>query len=439
MKNIVASVGIVALGTTALQAAESANLELARPARPFKIAATVRGFYDDNPSTLSSDNAQKEDSFGFELSPTIDYTYVAETTTFNASYVYSIKYYDTKPVGNADHADQTHSFNLGLEHQFNPQYLVRVKESFVIGQEPDMLRAGSTIATPYRVPGDNIRNYAALDLEGNLSREFGFGVGYDNAYYDYADDSTIDPVTGQRVTSLAGTLNRMEHGAHLDGKWLYSRQTTGVLGFRFRETDYTGDQFLGGNPALPNSLVESSDRNNRLYSPNIGADHEFTPDLTASIRGGATYADYYNSPTADNAWTPYILLSGRYLYAQESYVELGVSHDLSATDIVAVDTLGRNSTFTQDSEVTTVFATVNHRFTERVYGSLTGQYQYSTFNGGSTDGESENFFMAGVNVEYRFTHNLSSHIGYNFDSLDSDLEGRNYVRNRVYIGLTGSY
>jgi hypothetical protein len=47
--------------------------------------------------------------------------------------------------------------------------------------------------------------------------------------------------------------------------------------------------------------------------------------------------------------------------------------------------------------------------------------------------------MAGLMLEYSFTPNWSAHVGYNFDLLESDLKGRDYDRNRVYIGVRASY
>jgi len=47
--------------------------------------------------------------------------------------------------------------------------------------------------------------------------------------------------------------------------------------------------------------------------------------------------------------------------------------------------------------------------------------------------------LLGVSLEYRFSRYLSAHVGYNFDKLDSQVEGRDFDRNRVYIGLTAGY
>jgi hypothetical protein len=49
------------------------------------------------------------------------------------------------------------------------------------------------------------------------------------------------------------------------------------------------------------------------------------------------------------------------------------------------------------------------------------------------------FFLFGADLEYRFNEHFSTHAGYNYDRLDSDVGGRSFTRNRVYIGVTASY
>jgi hypothetical protein len=361
------------------------------------------------------------------------------------SYTYSAKYYENQPYNSSSHWDQTHDFEASLEHAFNERYKVGVNDSFVIGQEPDMLRNGPTIETAQRISGDNIRNNGSIVLDGQLTREAGFELGYDNALFDYHDTKEItDTNTGNVFASTGGELNRIENGAHLDGRWTLSPETIGVTGFRFRDTSYTGDQNIGGNVGHPGSVVRSDDRNNRLFSPYLGLDHTFRPDLTGSVRAGASYADYYNDPAQSGSWSPYVMASLKYLYAQESSLEIGFSHDRNSTDELGLQTTtkgGVTSTeFTADSESSVIFATLNHRFTQRFFGTLNAQFQNSAFNGGLYDNQDEQYYLVGLDLEYRFTPNFSAHTGYNYDKLESSsVAQRSFDRNRVYLGVTASY
>ena len=72
------------------------------------------------------------------------------------------------------------------------------------------------------------------------------------------------------------------------------------------------------------------------------------------------------------------------------------------------------------------------------------QFQNSDYNGGEFDNQSEQYYLLGLDLEYRFTQNFSAHAGYNYDRLESGLKtafvpDRSFDRNRVYIGVTASY
>jgi predicted porin len=75
----------------------------------------------------------------------------------------------------------------------------------------------------------------------------------------------------------------------------------------------------------------------------------------------------------------------------------------------------------------------------KLYGSILAQFQNSTYYGGGYDGDTDKYYLVGLNLQYRFTPNFSAEVGYNYDDLHSDLPGRTYDRNRIYVGVTGSY
>jgi uncharacterized protein (PEP-CTERM system associated) len=97
------------------------------------------------------------------------------------------------------------------------------------------------------------------------------------------------------------------------------------------------------------------------------------------------------------------------------------------------------NSFTSSAESTSLYGSINHRITQKLRGSLIGQFQNSEFNGGTLNNQSERYFLVGLNLSYQFTPHVSAELGYNYDNLDSDAPGRTFDRNRVYIGVTGSY
>src|SRR5215471_4345527 len=143
MNKIVACVGTAALSASMLQSVSAQEIIQSPAQRPWSVAATLRGFYDDNISTVPGSAANpKVDSFGIEFSPAVGFAWTDDRTTVNAGYRYSLKYYDKAipntfdpSAGGGDHSDQTHNFLGALTHEFSERYKISLTESFVIGQE----------------------------------------------------------------------------------------------------------------------------------------------------------------------------------------------------------------------------------------------------------------------------------------------------------------
>jgi hypothetical protein len=431
MKKIVASVSLVAVGATGLHAADLTALT-SESGKPWTAAATLRGFYDDNPSTLPN-SANPQGSFGFQISPSIEFVFPMEQTTLSFGYVYSYKWYEHELVGTTGHGDNTQDIHAGLTHAFSERYSFSVKDSFVIGQEPDFLRAGNSYTTFQYISGNNIRNFGTVDFTAQLTPQFGLDLGYANTWVDYADDAN-PAVTG--FPSNAGVLNEIDNLIHLDGRYQLQPQTIGIVGLQFRETLYTGYQPIGvynnGQPVM------SGDRNARSYYGYVGLDQNFRPDLMGSIRLGGRYTDYYNTLASQNQGSPYAMVSLKYTYLPESFVTFGGSYDYIPSSLGAG--VSANDEINTSAQAGTVFAAVTHRIMPKLYGSIQAQYQNTMFYGGTFNNQAENFYLVGLNLRYQFTPNFSSEVGYNYDNLQSKVSGQgSYDRNRVYIGITGSY
>jgi len=455
MKKIVASVGLVAIGASGIQTASAQALGAPDASKPWSVSATLRGFYDDNSSTIPNNvtlpPGVHRDSFGYEVSPSAALAWSVDQTTITLGALYSFQHYDRIPLNSTGHNDNTFTFNAGLTHAFNEQISARVSDSFVIGQEPDLLRAGNAFSTFQRVSGNNIRNYGMLGLDAQLTPEFGLGFGYDNAFYDYKDrgpglaGAVVEP-------SLAGALNRIENRAHIEGTWQAMPETKALIGYQFTDVDYNANELIGGtlvDPATGLPVLDangnltvfnpvmSRDRNSREHTGYVGAEHNFTPEFKGALRVGASYTEYPNDKSVSSSWTPYVNGTLRYNYAPQSYVEGGVSYDRNATDVVGA---GLPNTTTLDAESAVVYLSVNHAITPQLFASLLGQFQNSSYHGGTFDGNDEQYYLLGLNLEYRFNQYFSAHVGYNYDRLESSSAlNRTFDRNRVYVGVTATY
>ncbi len=437
MKKIVASVSLVAVGAAGLQAGSLSDFT-SESGKPWTLTATLRGFYDDNINTFPNDSAlppgQHRDSYGVEVSPDVEFNFPMEQTSLSFGYIYSYKYYENRLMGSNGNDDNTHDFHAALTHAFSERYSVTVKDSFVIGQEPDFLRAGNTFTTFQRYSGNNMRNYGLVDFSAQLTPEFSLDFGYANTMLSYSDNANPE-TTG--VPSNSGLLDMLDNVVHLDGRYQLQPETIGIVGFQFRETDYTGNQDIEPGTTYPNGKpVMSDDRNARSFYGYVGLDHNFRPDLTGSVRVGARYTDYYNDPASQDQASPYVMTSLKYTYLPESYLQLGSTYDYSPSSVSpGLNSAGEINVSAQSG---TIFGTVVHRITPKLFGSLQAQYQNTTYYGGVYNNKDANFFLAGLNLRYQFTPNFSAEVGYNYDNLNSSVQG-NYDRNRMYIGITGSY
>jgi hypothetical protein len=430
MKKIIASAGLVAVSTAGLQAA-APGLSPMETAKPWSISATLRGFYDDN--YLSAHKSIEEDSFGFEIRPAASLNFPLEQSFIGLGYVYSMRYYEARENNSADHS---HEFTLKADHRFSERYKLTFDDSFVYSQEPTII--DDEIITDFRVRTDSdaFRNRAAINFDAQLTELVGLNLGYQNNWYDYDQEGEVlfvDPFFGFPtgvISTRSGLLDRFEHYFKVEGRWHARENLFALLGYQLAVFDYTGDEIIAVSDG---NVFESEDRNSVGHRVYVGAEHSFTTQFKVNGKVGAQYTDY--SELGGDELSPWVDLSGTFTYLPGSYLQLGFRHQRNATDVANPE----GNDLVKDQETSALYGAVHHRISPRLTGSLTGQFQRSQFNGGALDGDIDNFLLLGADLEYRFSPNWSTEVGYNFDRLDSDLSGRSFTRNRVYAGVRATY
>jgi hypothetical protein len=438
MKRLFVSAGLAALSAATL---ESAMADDATGPKYWSVGGTLRGFYDDNYNTSSSD---QRGSFGFEVSPTVSAHVPLQQTDMGIRYTYGLYYYEDRQERGNDAIDQTHQVDLWLDHAFNERWKSKLTDTFAVGQEPELLTPNPVVgtATPYRVQGDNISNHGGVELDTDWTRLFSTALTYENGWYDYQNSGAIVDSSGNLMTgsvggpSLAGILDRVEESVALDFKWHLQPDTTVFVGYEFDWVNYTGNEPVAIDP-VDSFVYHSSDRDYDTHKGYLGLEENFTSNLSATAKAGVSYNDVYNDPKfSTTGWYPYADLSLSYTYLPGSYVQLGITHDLSTSDQVAPSANGK---ITQNAESTVVYLDLNHRFSPKLIATVIGRMQYSTYNGGLADGSSTTDYGVGLNLAYQINTHLSVDAGYNYDNVVSDLAGYGYSRNRVYLGLTANY
>ncbi|HXD00396.1 MAG TPA: outer membrane beta-barrel protein [Verrucomicrobiae bacterium] len=450
MKRAIASASLLALG------AAGATAQLITADKPWSISGSLRGFYDDNINTQPAGPA-KVSSFGIEVVPGAAVNFNTGPTTLTGSLTYDNRYYFERR-----NTDQSLDFEFDLNHNFSARYSTEFTESFVVAQEPEVLANGGAVTTPLRSNGNNIHNVIGLTFQAQLTRLFGLVLGYNNSIYSYEENAgnTVSP----GIPSRSALLDVVQHTFTVDSTWALSDKTRGIFGYKFSALFNTSDEsvindpngppFTDGYPYGGEFYIPADTRNSYTQYVYVGADETFSSALSGSIRVGLQYLDYYNNGTlqgvapnlvfvrdGSTTLSPYADLSLNYAYNEAGLLTFGFHQGHNQTD-VAASAGDPNAGVTVDEDSSTVYLTVKQKLTPitpKLTASGSLQYQYSVFNGGPSNDETDSFYMLGLDLSYQFNPHLSADTGYNLDILSSDLAGRGYSRNQVFVGVTAAY
>lgn len=422
MKRLITFASLAAMGAVSLQGQTTDE-----SGRPWSVSAKLRGFYDDNYATAPSDPdpgfPSAQESWGVNFAPGVKYVLIRDQTSATLSLDYDLRWYEAR----ADNQfDQTVRGEIAATHAFSERYRLDVFDSLVYSEEPSVLEPNGGQASYVRTDGNAWRNYGGLGFTASLTEKLGTRLGYSNAMYDYREDGP---------GSRSALLDRMEHLATADLRWTFQPTLVGLVGYQFGYNDYLSSDYLWFTDFPDPSLPTGEARNQMSHYGFVGADYTAMPGLTAQIRGGFNYASYPNADV-DDIVAPFVDFALAYEYMQGCKVSAGVKNDLRPTDVA----LGTGiDSFTVSQEATTLYAMVSHRILQKLVGSVRGSWQAGTYEDGTYDGDTDNFYTVDLNLAYEFTRYFAAEAGYAYDKLDSDIPSRGYDRNRFYFGVRATY
>jgi hypothetical protein len=437
MNKIIAATGLVALSAAGMQAQYAPGLSAQDSSKSWGLTGGFQGFYDSN-STTSPDSSRVE-SWGIGFDVGASYSLPLDATYFGIDVTYGLKWYEARTDGNTD---QSVIMNLRLDHAFSERYDVKVKDSFVYSNQPTVLDAGGAITAPttLRTDSDSFRNRANIDFGMQMSPKWGLGVGLENTFYQYMQGAG-DVANSLVNPSRAQLLDRSESLVPVDVRYTVDPKLTALVGLQYGRTDYlSNDPYLTPYSTSLTDYWSPDWRNSSSVYGYLGAEYSVTSQLNTALKAGAQWTQYdklndYGSGLDDDQLTPYVDLSVSYLYNPGSFVTGGYTYGLTATDVQVLD--NRSSVF---------YVALTHKITARVDANLLYQFQYSTYNSndnsanpGSNLGSYESFNMFGIDFSYKISEFLSAQVGYKYDDLHSDTQGRPYNRHIGFVGLRARY
>lgn len=407
----------MAMGAAGLQGAYAPGLNKQESSKLLTYSISTRGFYDDNIATQPDTSALKTSSFGLDVRPSVALNLTSlQQTLLSATYTYGLRYYgDRSP--NADHS---HQFETRLDHAFNEKHKINFENSFAYAQEPEVV---GDIGVVQRSNGSAYRNQAHLEWTARLTDVLGLKTSYGNSWYDYTD-------TG--AGSRSALLDRIEHEGRIEGTYQIQPKLTGRLGYKVDIIDYAGKFELNA----PGSGIFGDSRNQTRHTGFAGADYSFNARLRGSLEAGASVATF-SQDNFSSITSPYVSGNFTYLYSEDSYAQLGVSVERTATDLVGSDPAAPVT----DAQSVGPYASITHKITARMKAGLLARYNNYSYSGGALDGASQGFYSGQLTFDYKLSEYITATASYNYDksTADTAISGREFSRNRVFLGVVATY
>jgi hypothetical protein len=376
-----------------LQAQENDTLTSAMQKKPYTITASLREEYDDN---IFTSNTNKKGSFKTEFQPSILLNYPLNQTLLSFRYTYDGTYFYDRPGNKFDSA---HEFVGRVNQSFSSRFNLDARERFRYSQEPQLFDSASTLFRN----GNYINNTASLQFNAQWTPKFGTVTTYTNDFFKY-EDNNIAFVDNRDVNTVAQ-----------DFRFLVLPTLTVVANVTFEDVSYE-------------KILRSYDN----FILDGGADWSATPQLTIGGRIGATLTDLGNGGGLSTS--PYALLSANWTLGARSLLDASYTHSVSQTDI--------GTAFAQESDTITLGFKyqVTPRFATHVQGIYShGNYVSSLLLPGSSGPFTEDVVAAELNGTYKYNEYVSFEAGYNYTIVSSGISSRDYDRNRVYVGVRGTY
>jgi hypothetical protein len=328
-----------------------------------------------------------------EFAPRIAYNNsITDQTFFVGAYGLTLDQFDKRP---GDKLLDSHDLMLRVAHAFTSSTTIDLVESLMISRNPESLLAG--------VPLNPDQSFTRNQFDGHfvmpVTAKVGAEVKARSVYYKY------------RNATLGRSLDRIENLFGLAGNYAILPEVKAVAEYRHQDIFYR----KGGE-----------DKNKRSEFLMAGADYEAAKKLTMSARFGAEW----RHRSAERASTgPYAEMSGKYDYAQDSFIVAGYGYSYDETSDTARFT---------DTRTHRLFANIQHHVTPLIVASGSIDYEPAQLMGRRGQSNiNEDTIRTGVAGSYLVGKKWTLSLNFDYDRVNSDDPARNLDRKRV--GLNADY
>jgi hypothetical protein len=214
--------------------------------------------------------------------------------------------------------------------------------------------------------------------------------------------------------ALELTSDRTVHSLNHDFRYLLTPTITAVVGGFGHVDDYA-----------------HAKRDSNTIGGSFGADYTLTPQITVGGRIGPSLTEFEDG---GSYLSPYGTLFGSWVLGARSNVEASYTHSVSETDL--------GSYFQQETDAFTLSG--RYQLTPNIFGKAAGRLQLGSFDqdqgvAGTSTSFSENIYGVDLTLGYRLNQYVDLETGYGYTLVDSDSSLREYDRNRIWIGVRGTY
>lgn len=360
--------------------------------KPYNITFDVRFGYDDNINTTAF-NRQESAFANFQLG--ISYKAASPRSTLSIGAGVGVVYYFDREGGRS--TDFNLVWNSQWSYKLTPRATINTSTYFVYQSQPDFALnfVGGLVD---RRSTDYLYISSSYGLTYQWSRRFATVTSYKPVFIRYIDE----PFSTQQ--------DRSEHYFVQEFRFLLQPTVTFTGEYRFGYIDY--------------SDISLDSRAHYLLA---GIDATLSPRLKAGFRLGAEFRDYSQAGRGDYSG-PYAEGTLSYDYQRNSNISFLFRYGIEQTDVVG--STNRNSF--------RLGINLRHQFTPRIGGYASFYYTRSNYEGSrvgfSTGDFNDNIYDVNVGLRYAVNRNWSVELGYLHTTVNSDIFGRGYDRNRVFVG-----